>query len=45
MKKSIYLIAAIAALGLTSCEGFLNVKPRGYDIASKMEHYQGLLLG
>lgn len=30
---------------LTSCENYLNVKPRGYDIASKIEHYEGLLVG
>ena len=45
MKKSIFIIAVIAAGALVSCEDFLNVKPRGYDIASKMEHYQGLILG
>ena len=45
MKKSIYIIATITVFCLTSCEDFLNVKPRGYDTPSKMEHYQGLLLG
>jgi len=45
MKKNITILAAVAAMFLTSCEGYLNVKPKGYDIASKIEHYQGLLLG
>ncbi|MBQ0043705.1 MAG: RagB/SusD family nutrient uptake outer membrane protein [Bacteroidales bacterium] len=45
MKKNILFVAAIAAMLLTSCEEYLNVKPKGYDIASKIEHYQGLLLG
>lgn len=45
MKKNRIALFAIMALVLTSCEGFLNVKPRGYDIASKVEHFEGLLLG
>ena len=34
-----------AVLALSACTDYLNVKPRGYDIASKVEHYEGLLLG
>jgi len=45
MKKNIIILSAIAAIFLTSCEDYLNVKPRGYDIASKIEHYEGLILG
>lgn len=44
MKKIIYAIV-LGALLFSSCEDYLNVKPRGYDIASKMEHYRGLLYG
>ena len=43
MKK--YIIILMAALTLCSCTDYLNVKPRGYDIASKLEHYEGLLYG
>lgn len=43
MKK--YIIILAAALTLCSCTDYLNVKPRGYDIASKLEHYEGLLYG
>lgn len=45
MKKKILIPVAVATLLLTSCTDYLNVKPRGYDIVSKMEHYEGLLLG
>ena len=44
MKRFTTILAA-AALLLTSCEEYLDVKPRGYDIASKVEHYEGLLIG
>ena len=43
MKKAIIIFAA--TLALSACTDYLNVKPRGYDIASKLEHYQGLLYG
>lgn len=43
MKKIFILLAA--AFSLCACTDYLNVKPRGYDIASKIEHYQGLLYG
>ena len=43
MKKVAIILAAALVLG--SCTDYLNVKPRGYDIASKLEHYQGLLYG
>ncbi|MBO4742186.1 MAG: RagB/SusD family nutrient uptake outer membrane protein [Bacteroidales bacterium] len=43
MKKIFILLAAACAM--CACTDYLNVKPRGYDIASKIEHYQGLLYG
>lgn len=43
MKKIMILLAV--AFTLCACTDYLNVKPRGYDIASKIEHYQGLLYG
>lgn len=45
MKKNIIILAALAAMLLTSCEEYLNVKPKGYDIATKIEHFEGLLFG
>ena len=39
------MIMTAAALSLASCTKYLDVKPRGYDIASGIEHYQGLLYG
>lgn len=44
MKKYSIIILAVVSV-LSSCTDYLNVKPRGYDIASRVEHYQGLLLG
>ncbi|MCF0177294.1 MAG: RagB/SusD family nutrient uptake outer membrane protein, partial [Bacteroidales bacterium] len=44
--KKIYIVFTIVAIAvLTSCQDYLNVKPKGYDVASKMEHYQGLIYG
>lgn len=43
MKKS--AIIPILAIILYSCTDYLNVKPRGYDIASRLEHYEGLIYG
>lgn len=43
MKKSIIILASVLVLG--ACTDFLDVKPRGYDIASRIEHYEGLLFG
>ena len=43
MKK--YLIIPILALALSACTDYLNVKPRGYDVASRIDHYEGLLYG
>lgn len=46
MNRIIYLISlALAAVGMTSCEDYLGIKPRGYDVAEKIEHYEGLLFG
>lgn len=44
MKKSLIIISSIIFV-LSSCTDYLDVKPRGYDIASKVEHYEGLLYG
>lgn len=44
MKKSFAIIVSIIFV-LSSCTEYLDVKPRGYDIASKVEHYEGLLYG
>jgi len=43
MKKIIILSAMTLMLG--ACTKYLDVKPRGYDIASRIEHYKGLLYG
>ena len=43
MKRIIIILASVILLG--SCTDFLDVKPRGYDIASRIEHYEGLLFG
>ena len=43
MKKTVIILASALLLG--SCTSFLDVKPRGYDIASRVEHYEGLLYG
>ena len=46
MKKiSVYtIVALIALMATTSCvKDFLDIKPRGNDIASKLEHFEGLL--
>ena len=43
MKK--YLIIPVLALALSACTDYLNVKPRGYDVASRIDHYEGLLYG
>ena len=43
MKK--YLIIPVLALALSACTDYLDVKPRGYDIASRIDHYEGLLFG
>ena len=44
MKRYIAVLFT-SALILASCTSYLDVKPRGYDIASRIEHYEGLLLG
>lgn len=46
MKKihNIFFVIALTTL-LIGCEDYLNVKPRGYDVSSKCEHYRGLLYG
>lgn len=47
MKRTIYILSAVLAAlsSLTSCEDYLGIKPRGYDVAEKIEHYEGLLFG
>lgn len=43
-KKALYNLA-IATLLLTSCTDYLGIKPRGYDVASRVEQYEGLIFG
>lgn len=46
MKQIRYVLIAIIVAGVfTACEDYLGIKPRGYDVAEKMEHYEGLLYG
>ena len=44
MKKSVIILLAAAFLA-GSCTDYLNIKPRGYDVASRLDHYEGLLYG
>lgn len=46
MKRIIYILSSIlAVVGVTSCEDYLGIKPRGFDVTEKIEHYEGLLFG
>ena len=38
-------VAAAASLLLSGCTKYLGIKPRGYEIAYKLEHFRGLLFG
>ena len=40
-----YFLFPILALALSACTKYLDVKPRGYDVASRIDHYEGLLYG
>ena len=42
--KRIILFSALV-LTLSACTDFLNVKPRGYDVASRTDQYEGLIYG
>lgn len=44
MKRLIYIIIAGVVM-LNSCTEYLGIKPRGYDVAYKIEHYEGLIYG
>ena len=44
MKKYI-IIASAVILSAVSCRNWLDVKPRGYDIPTTIEQYEGLLYG
>lgn len=43
-KNTIYHLAT-AILLLTSCSDYLGIKPKGFDVASRIEHYEGLIYG
>lgn len=43
--KTRIIYAMLSALLLTGCTDWLMVQPRGAEIASKLEHYEGLLYG
>lgn len=43
MKKTLYIFSLLVVL--CGCTDFLGIKPRGYDVAERLEHYQGLLYG
>ncbi|MBE6215998.1 MAG: RagB/SusD family nutrient uptake outer membrane protein [Bacteroidales bacterium] len=45
MKRTAYITLLLLTLCTTSCEDYLGIKPRGYDVAEKIEHYEGLLYG
>lgn len=44
MKKYIIILAAALTLSI-SCTQWLDVKPRGYDIPTTIEQYEGMLFG
>lgn len=42
MKNKYLLLTAIVAIGLTGCKDYLDIKPKGKDVAEKIEHFDGL---
>lgn len=44
MRKATYILLLLTVFA-TACEDYLGIKPRGYDVAEKVEHYEGLLYG
>lgn len=44
MKKYILTFLVVMPI-LMSCTDYLGIKPRGYDVPSRLEHYEGLLYG
>ena len=45
MRKTIYIAIMFTLMVSTGCEDYLGIKPRGYDVAYKIEHYEGLIYG
>lgn len=45
MKRSNIFKLAAALLSLTSCTDYLGIKPKGFDVPSRIEHYEGLIYG
>ncbi len=45
MKSILHITLIAGILLLDGCEDYLDVKPRGYDVAEKVAHYEGLLYG
>jgi hypothetical protein len=46
MKKILsFAILALLAGGMTGCKEYLDEKPRGVDVPTKLVHYEGLLFG
>ena len=45
MKSILHITLIMGLIMLAGCEDYLDVKPRGYDVAEKVSHYEGLLYG
>lgn len=45
MRKTIYIAIMFTLMVSAGCEDYLGIKPRGYDVAYKIEHYEGLIYG
>ncbi|MEG0518900.1 MAG: RagB/SusD family nutrient uptake outer membrane protein [Bacteroidales bacterium] len=43
MKNKYLLLTAIIAVCLTGCTDYLDIKPKGKDVAEKIEHFDGML--
>lgn len=41
-KHIAYIITAAIVIGNTGCSKFLDIKPKGYDIPEKIEHFEGM---
>lgn len=45
MKKIYSILCLSAVLFLSGCSDYLSIKPRGSEVAYKLEHYEGLIYG
>lgn len=46
MKHKTYILTLIVLMVTAyGCSDYLGLKPRGYDVAEKLDHYEGLLYG